>query len=326
MPSGITQAQLARMLGIDRSSVSLALQDSPKISADMRRKIQHLARKHGYHPNLAARLLKGGQPQIVGLVLSEAFHSLSEPVVVGTIQALARQVSEAGMVFSLRVAGESAVASTAARPIASDGLLVWGDVPAEAAVQFGRRGSRALVLDPSHPSYAAYAGPAVRLDNAGGATAMVRHLVERGAERLWFVRVQPDHLGHEARWQAARTEWRRRHPASTLRVCAPDDLSDADLRRIASTRGAALFCSNDDGAQALWLRLIRLGIAMPKAVRLAGFDGTAAARQAGITTALFDCDRLATTALHALSLLMQDKPLKRAPEPVPVTLCPGETS
>src|SRR5438105_1336698 len=54
---GVTQRDLARALGLDHSTVSLALRDSPKITEARRRQIQEAAEKMGYRPNPAAAAL-----------------------------------------------------------------------------------------------------------------------------------------------------------------------------------------------------------------------------------------------------------------------------
>lgn len=56
-PNQVTQRDLARMLGISYSTVSLALRDSPKIALKQRERIRKAAEEMGYHPNAAAAAL-----------------------------------------------------------------------------------------------------------------------------------------------------------------------------------------------------------------------------------------------------------------------------
>lgn len=59
MPSQTTLQDVAVKAGVHRSTVSLALRDNPRISADLRRRIQTLARQMDYHVNpLVATLMR----------------------------------------------------------------------------------------------------------------------------------------------------------------------------------------------------------------------------------------------------------------------------
>jgi LacI family transcriptional regulator len=51
----MTMSELAGRLGLDKSSVSLALRGSRKISATTRQRVVAAARRLGFRPNLAAR-------------------------------------------------------------------------------------------------------------------------------------------------------------------------------------------------------------------------------------------------------------------------------
>src|SRR5690242_8690294 len=55
----VTITDLAQMLGMDKSSVSLALRDSPKVSIATRARVRKAAAEHNYIPNWAAKRLAG---------------------------------------------------------------------------------------------------------------------------------------------------------------------------------------------------------------------------------------------------------------------------
>ncbi len=55
--SGVTQRDIAKKLGINHSTVSYALKNSPNISPELRDKIQEVARQMGYQPNAMATIL-----------------------------------------------------------------------------------------------------------------------------------------------------------------------------------------------------------------------------------------------------------------------------
>lgn len=324
----VTIADLARVLGMDKSSVSLALRDSPRVSEATRTRVRRVANEHNYSPNWAAKQLAGSSERAIGLVMPYTFESLVHPPVVSTTQALARLTAPRGLTLNL-IASEQLTEGTndPTLPLHADGLLVWGDVPAPSTLRFSAAYARpCIVLDPHHPSYARYPGNALRIQNRAGASAVVRHLGERGARHLTFVQVVAEHLGHVERWRGSRQTWIEHASPDTIENIALSELTDAHLKRIASRAGAAIFCSNDRGAMQLWHRLQRLGISVPGDVKLAGFDGDEYGSLVGLTTALFDSEALAETAFDAILALVSSGSTDNVNITVPVVLRTGATS
>lgn len=323
----VTIADLARMLGMDKSSVSLALRDSPRVSEATRARVRRAANEHNYSPNWAAKQLAGSSERAIGLVMPSTFECLVHPPVVSTTQALARRTAPRGLTLNL-IASEQLTGGTEdpTLPLHADGLLVWGDVPAASTLRFAAAYTRpCIVLDPHHPSYARYPGNAIRIQNRAGASSVVKHLCERGARHLTFVQVVAEHLGHVERWRGARQTWLEHASSDTIDNVALGDLTDAQLTRIASREGAAIFCSNDRGAMQIWHRLEQLGIAVPSDVKLAGFDGDEYGSLVGLTTARFDFEALADTAFDAILDLISGR-IEIVNGAVPVALCTGATS
>jgi LacI family transcriptional regulator len=63
---------IAKKANVCKATVSLALADSPKISAKRRKQIKDLAWKMGYRPNVLARGLAGGRTHTIGVIWSLA--------------------------------------------------------------------------------------------------------------------------------------------------------------------------------------------------------------------------------------------------------------
>ena len=322
----VTIADLARLLGMDKSSVSLALRDSPRVAEATRARVRAAANEHNYSPNWAAKQLAGATSHAIGLVMPSTFDCLVHPPVVHTTQALAKLAAARDLTLNL-IASEQLEEIEAIRPLHADGLLVWGDVPSSDTLRFSAAYSRpSIVLDPHHPSYARYPGNTLRIQNRAGASTIVRHLAERGAKHLTFVQVVADHLGHVERWRGTRQTWAEHATPSTLEKVALDDLTNNHLKRIADRKGAAIFCSNDRGAMQLWHRLRELGISVPGDVKLAGFDGDEYGALVGLTTALFDSEALAEKAFNAILGLIDNSASEIVNPSVPVILRKGSTS
>jgi len=324
----ITIADLAKALGLDKSSVSLALRGSRKIGAATRDRVLKTAREMRYRPNLAARQLSSGAPQVVALVLPSAFVTLANDVAVAAVQALAKQASEVGLVFAVASCDDllRQQKDASATTLQPDGLFVWGDVPATATAQLAAMGRPLVVLDPNHPSYVSYTCESVRVDNEGGAGAVIEHLLERGAQRVLFVHAVRDHLGHAQRWDGARRAWAAKRSAAGLTRVFADELDDESLARFAGRKHAAIFCSNDFAALQIWHRLQETGIGVPQDVLLAGFDGDRAGSLIDLTTVVFDGAGIARIAFAALAASLAGKETKLGAARVPVSLRIGVTT
>ena len=95
----IQMADLARMAGVSKATVSRALADSPLINAETRQRIQQLAREHQYAVNLGARNLRLQRNQTIAVVVpyeGQTHQQLSDPFFLGMIGALADAISLRG--------------------------------------------------------------------------------------------------------------------------------------------------------------------------------------------------------------------------------------
>lgn len=65
---------IAEVAGVDISTVSLCLNDSPKVSKTTKLRVKELAENMNYSPNLTAKALRGGKSHTVGIGLSTLAH------------------------------------------------------------------------------------------------------------------------------------------------------------------------------------------------------------------------------------------------------------
>ena len=73
----MTMKDLAAEMGVSVATVSRALKDSPRISKDMRQKIQQYARDHNFTPNVLAESLRHSRVQpmkVIGVIVPELVH------------------------------------------------------------------------------------------------------------------------------------------------------------------------------------------------------------------------------------------------------------
>ena len=73
----LTMKDIAREFGISVATVSRALKDSPRISAERRAAIQQYAREHNFTPNMIAESLRHSRVQplkVIGVIIPELAH------------------------------------------------------------------------------------------------------------------------------------------------------------------------------------------------------------------------------------------------------------
>ena len=70
---------VARSLGVDHSTVSLALRSDPRIPEHTRERVRKAAQKLNYMPNHLARTLSGGRSKVLGVMLPDMRNQFFDP-------------------------------------------------------------------------------------------------------------------------------------------------------------------------------------------------------------------------------------------------------
>lgn len=81
---GVTSADIARALGLNKATVCRVLRGGGRASAETQEKIRQMAQQMNYRPNELARSLSCGRSQAIGVLASPsimpAFHLLIDPI------------------------------------------------------------------------------------------------------------------------------------------------------------------------------------------------------------------------------------------------------
>jgi DNA-binding LacI/PurR family transcriptional regulator len=327
-PRKVTLSDLADQLGVDKSSVSLALRGSPKISKSARARIVAAARQMNYRPNLAARQLATQGPSAVAMILPASFASLIFGGTTKTIQSLTRQATAAELLFCIFPSDDfvKGLQGELPLPIQPDGVLIWGDVPAHVTAVIQTLVDPVIIVDPLDMSYANYPGTTVGIDNAGGSRRITEHLIAQGTRHLLFVLGNPEHLGQQQRWDSVRETWLKHHSLNTLLFCQRDEVTDQLLAGFIEQENAAIFCSNDMCALEIWHDLQRLRIRVPEQVLLAGFDAEVSSSMFGLTSAAFDGEALGRAAFQVLMRQLKGEDPLEKHTVIPVDIRIGQTT
>jgi DNA-binding LacI/PurR family transcriptional regulator len=270
-------ADVARRAGVSHQTVSRVLNDHPNVRDDTRTRVLQAIVELNYRRNSSARALVTRRTQTLGVVAFDT--TLYGPA--STLYGIEQAAREAGYfisIVSLKSITETSVADALGylADQSVDGLIVIA--PQRTAVD-------ALAALPGDlPTVAVEGGqapnlPVVCVDQAAGATAITRHLLDLGHDTVWHVAGPLDWLEAEGRLAA----WRTTLEQAGARV--PDPLhGDWSPRsgheagqRLAELKASgedvtAVFVANDQMALGLLRAFREAGLDVPGEVSVAGFD------------------------------------------------------
>ncbi|WP_329389050.1 LacI family transcriptional regulator [Streptomyces sp. NBC_01351] len=307
VPASITSADVARLAGVSRATVSFVLNDTQghRVSASTRARVLDAAKQLGYVPHAAARSLRAGRSN---LVLMPASISAVGRLVSDWVDDLHSELDQRGYTAVLH-AGRFADPLDAARAWAelrpAAVVALDGDrFTPQAAEVLARAGVRGMLAFASHPVEGVHT---IVFDHARiGATA-AEHLIARGRTRIGVVMPLERGLGALAQPRLAGAESvAARHMATVMPVelAYTRDSATALARRWPSLGLDAVFAYNDEYAALLMHALRAEGIAVPDDVAVVGSDDLvlSALQEPPLTTIRLDLPSPALIAdtVHAL--------------------------
>ncbi len=179
-----TMADLARLSGVSKITVSRALGDSPLVAPDTRERIQALAHEHGYKLNISARNLRLRRSHTVAVIVEmkpSIDRTMFDPYPLVLLGGISQELTAAG--YSILLTTRHG--ATAAAVQAADGLILLGQgVHQDAVRRFDKLGLPMVVWG-AHAQGDAHV--VVGGDNHAGGAAVADHFVALGRQRPVFI-------------------------------------------------------------------------------------------------------------------------------------------
>lgn len=277
MKKNISIYDIAKSLNVSASTVSRALQDHPRISAEVRKSVQKKAREMNYKPNRMAVNLKLGKSNTIGVVVPNINRNFFSSVIDGIEEEAYREgydvlicqsqesfEKEKKILSSLaqgRVDGVIASIASGTHDYDHFNALEADEIP---LVLFDR------VADEVH------AGK-VTVDDYRGAYMVVEHLLKQGRKRIF----------HCASHQHV-SVWKRRYDgymdAMKSHGIRPEKdwiiygetsqlqgQSAANQVMKMENRPDAVFCTSDFIAVGMMMEFLKNGIRVPEDIAICGF-------------------------------------------------------
>lgn len=309
----VTLSDVAQLAGVSPITVSRALRGERAVDPDLIARVKDAAHKLGYVPDPAARALASRYGSHVAVLIP----MLSNALFVDLLEAVQRTLRPAGYQTLIGIThydkSEEEQLLREQLQHRPAGLLVTGLDRSDA--------TRALITGSGVPcvhlmELSDVPGVhAVGLSQAKAAAALTQHLLERGHKRIAFAAAQldPRTLQRLDGWRIAMAAHGLHDPRLEWLNPAPSSLAVGGLmfEQIMGQNPPvdAIFFCNDDLAQGALLAALRLGVAVPSQVAIAGFNDLTGSDQMlpPLTTVRTPRANVGTEAAAMLLALMQGK-------------------
>ena len=318
----VSMADVARRAGVSGQTVSRVVNASPRVEPATRARVEAAMAELGYRPHRAARALRTGRTQTIGLLVS----TLATVGNSRMLQAVADAADSRGYaltVVTLGADGGVAAAFERLREQGVDGVVVLNEASALARDAPAPPGLELVVVDaPTDPGMAPPYN-VVQSDHHGGALQATAHLLSLGHRTVHLL------AGPQSSFAAAERERGWRLALADAGAPAPavvrGDWTAASGYASAAGFAAApevtaVFAANDQMALGAIRRLSEAGLRVPEDVSVVGFDDVADAAdyRPPLTTIRQDFDALGERAVAALIGGIEHR--QRLVETVPTSL------
>lgn len=294
----VTVHDVADDAGVSIATVSYVLNDSGSISEAVRKKVRKSAARLGYRQNRAARAMKMGRSEIIGLVIP----NIENPFFATLAKAVLLECRQLGyQVFLVDTEGSHETELKAMQGLVQqgvDGIVVF---PIDDSQLTRRRMPDVpiVVLDRDSPDF-----DLVQAEYAEGGRLLARHLLHLGHRRFGLLE-GPQSVASarqrsegfiEAVGNQGEIVWRQEHPFALT-------LDGAALRRLASPAVTAIVCGNDLIALGVIEQLRRQGVDVPGDICVVGFDDIpfSAIVSPGLTTVRMPIAEMGVEAVNLLA-------------------------
>lgn len=278
-----TITDVAKQAGVSMKTVSRVLNNEPNVAKTTRERVLEAAAALQYRPNLAARGLASSRSYLIALLYDNPNPNYIIQIQRGAIEAC----RDAGYHLLL----EPITHTQASQP---DVGLMLGRLGVDGVIltpplsdcmplrrELEKMGIRHVTIAPGD----IHDAPSVRMDDVKAATEMATYLIDEGHRDIGFIIGHPDHVSSRKRQNGFIAAM------STAGIAVNEDrvvqgdftfrsgVKAAEiLLRDPQSRPSAIFASNDDMAAGVVNVAGRLGIDVPNALSVCGFDNTAIAK------------------------------------------------
>jgi LacI family transcriptional regulator len=253
------------------------LNDSGPVSDATRARIERVASRLRYTPNSAARSLITRRTHTIGVLLPDLYGEFFSEVIRG-IDLVAQRNGYHMLVSSSHAEQQALEAALGAMRGRVDGLIVMSPDLDQSTLRSSLAACPAVVLLNCAAKSSEF--DTIKVDNVGGASAMTKHLLSLGHRRIAFIAGARGNVDAEERRRGYRSALRAARVEQQTSLELDGDFTEHGGYQAAKTlaaladglRPTAIFAANDSMAIGALSALREVGIAVPEAMAVAGFD------------------------------------------------------
>jgi LacI family transcriptional regulator len=328
----LTIRDIAALAGLSKSTVSLVLNNSPRVDPATRRHVLAVIRRHNYVPSFAATALAKGSTRLIGMIVPGLSWHMIASINLGVAAVTERTGFDIILYTATNDRDYGPVIDRILTSSMSSGLLVVTDKqPLEPLVQLHRDGLPVVLLNTLDIPVEL---PSVTSDNYEGALAAVGHLLDLGHERIACVQGMMEYRCCQDRYRgyldALRVAGIQPDPELTkLGEFSPETvrvLSRELFELPKRQRPTAVFAHSDNTAYAVLKAAADAGLRVPQDVSVIGFDDIESAAQINpplttIRQPFFDMGKQAAELLlGAIGAADDGEPAPDSGEPVRLSM------
>ncbi len=277
----VTIKDVAREAGFSVATVSRVLNNSGPIREETRRRVEEVADRLHYTPNVAARSLITRKTLTIGVLLPDLYGEFFSEVIRG-IDRAARTGGYHLLVSGSHNDREEIEAAVQAMHGRVDGLIVMSPGLEPRAIVAGLPRRLPVVLLNCDVEETGF--DAVNVDNYGGAREMVRHLLGLGHRRVAILGGARDNSDARERLRGYRDAIAEADADISVKLQIEGDFTESSGHRSArqllglDPRPTAVFAANDSMAIGALSAFREAGVEVPGEMAVAGFDDIPIAR------------------------------------------------
>lgn len=300
----VTSLDVARLAGVNQSTVSRALSHDGKVSTGTRARVRAAAQQLGYTPNAIARSLITQKTHIIGIVTADVTIPFQPYVLEKFLQKLQARGRQ-GLVFSAAPDQQADDLLPTALQYQVDALVVTSATLSSQALLERARGGTRIVLFNRYIEGGTISS--ITADNRAAGRTVADFFLDTGHQRLAFIAGAPNSSTNRDREQGFMTQLWGRGAARPHQEVAGEYTYDAG--RAAARRALAgdappdaIFCASDILAIGAIDAAKGLGLGVPEDVSIVGVDDIPMASWAAydLTTIRLPVDEMVDATIDLL--------------------------
>lgn len=276
-----TLRDLAAAAGVSIGTASMALSGHPAVAEATRAKVTSLARRLGYVPNHAARSLRAGRQNALGLVIPHSgAHVFSHPYFMEVLRGISETTSASGFTVVLSVAAtEKSIEDAYVKILDShrvDGVIVASAATYDPNISRLAASGHSFVVLGRYPADSSV--DAIGVEDRQGAFAATSHLIGHGHQLVAHISGPSGHQSASDRLEGYRDALGVHGLPYRGALVVEGDYSPeagyAAARRLFGQQPTptAIFAGNDEMAFGVLRAAGELGLESPADFALVGFD------------------------------------------------------